>query len=187
MLSEATASNLFGFGSRRWVAGVLDAKQIAGPHYFGNTKFKESEMVQFVTDDLADPNQWQPAEIKMVTAALSAEAELPSQRSDDRNEQKAINAGASLIKDANRCASCHRFHDPAVKLGKAPDLTGYGSRAWLVAFIGNPAHERFYGKSNDRMPAFAPNDDPTKNRLTAKEIGFLADWLRHDWYVPDEQ
>ena len=34
-----------------------------------------------------------------------------------------------------------------------PELTGFGSRAGLIDFISNPAHERFYGDRNDRMPA----------------------------------
>jgi quinol-cytochrome oxidoreductase complex cytochrome b subunit/mono/diheme cytochrome c family protein len=186
ILAHASAPNLFGFANRRWIAGLLDAKQIAGPQYFGNTAHKESEMVQFVTDDLPDASQWQPSEVKQVIAALSAEATLPEQRGLDRDEQAAIKAGQSLIKDANRCASCHPFRGAETKLGKAPDLTDYGSREWLIGFISNPRHERFYGKSNDRMPAFAPNIDPAQNKLTAKEIGMLADWLRGEWYRAEQ-
>ncbi len=59
-----------------------------------------------------------------------------------------------------------------------PDLTGFGSRQWLTAFISNPKHESFYGAHNDRMPAFGAD-----GRLTADEIGLIADWLRGDWYV----
>ena len=52
-----------------------------------------------------------------------------------------------------RCTECHQFRKRDED-ATAPDLTGYGSREWLTAFVGNPAHERFYGKRNDRMPAF---------------------------------
>ena len=62
--------------------------------------------------------------------------------------------------------------------GEGPDLTGFGSRQWLTAFISNPKHESFYGAHNDRMPAFGAD-----GRLTADEIGLIADWLRGDWYV----
>ena len=53
-----------------------------------------------------------------------------------------------------RLHNCHHFHD-AGDLGTAPDLTGYGSREWMIGMISDPEHERFYGEKNDRMPAFA--------------------------------
>jgi hypothetical protein len=40
---------------------------------------------------------------------------------------------------------------------------------------------RFYGKGNDRMPAFAKNADTDNgNTLTRKEIDLLVRWLRGD-------
>ena len=75
-------------------------------------------------------------------------------------------------------ADCHRFHsqdDDAT----GPDLTGYGSRAWLLRFLHNPAHADFYGARNDRMPAFGE-----KQMLDAEALGLLADWLRGEWYEP---
>ena len=79
-----------------------------------------------------------------------------------------------------RCLECHQFSakndDP-----DAPDLTGYGSRKWLINFISDPAHPDFYGRRNDRMPAFA-NDQI----LTSREIELVSDWLRGQWFVPME-
>ena len=54
-----------------------------------------------------------------------------------------------------------------------PDLTGYASREWMVAFIQNPGHEKFYGEKNDRMPLFGE-----KGELTTRQIEFVVDWLR---------
>ena len=72
-------------------------------------------------------------------------------------------------------------------LGDAPDLTGYGSRQWLVGIIRDPADKRFYGDANDRMPAYAETpEDPARNRLTDREVGLLADWLRGDWTRPND-
>ena len=45
--------------------------------------------------------------------------------------------------------------------------------------IGDPAHDRFYGKKNDRMPSFGKD-----NKLTDREIGLIGDWLRQDYYEP---
>ena len=62
-------------------------------------------------------------------------------------------------------ASCHKFHD-AGTADAAPDLTGYGSRDWLMAFIANPAADRFYGKNNDRMPDFCPASSPARRKTS---------------------
>ena len=75
------------------------------------------------------------------------------------------------------CTDCHKFRNLG-EIGDAPDLTGYGSRQWLIDFINNPSHTRFYGKTNDRMPAF--NADPDSQLLTPEEIGQIADWLRDE-------
>lgn len=185
-LARATAPNLFGFGSRRWLTGLLDPKQIATPNYFGNTSHKKGDMVDFVTDAMQNGKTWSKRDCENVVDALSAEAKLPVQQAADAADKAAIEAGGSLIKDSDRCAQCHRFHDESVALGTAPDLTGYGSPEWLTAFISNPAHERFYGKDNDRMPAFAADPaHPEKNRLTAVEIGYLVNWLRGDWVAQE--
>ncbi len=180
-LQRATAPNLYGFGTARWISGVLDPKQIKGPNYFGATAHNDSEMTKYVENKVASLKYWKPEEIKQVIGALVAEAAVPNYTDGTAASTADIKAGQVLIKDTERCAECHRFHDPEVSLGAAPDLTGYGSRQWLTDFIGNPAHQRFYGDTNDRMPGFAKDKDPHKNRLTAQEIQFLVEWLRGEW------
>jgi ubiquinol-cytochrome c reductase cytochrome b subunit len=73
---------------------------------------------------------------------------------------------------------CHQFHFQDED-ATGPDLTGYGSREWLVAFLSDPGHARFYGERNDRMPAFGK-----EGALTTQEMRVVADWLRGDWYRP---
>jgi ubiquinol-cytochrome c reductase cytochrome b subunit len=70
------------------------------------------------------------------------------------------------------CTECHPFHFEDEEL-QAPDLTGYGSREWLISFISEPENSRFYGEQNDRMPSYRSEDI-----LTEKEIGLIVDWLR---------
>jgi ubiquinol-cytochrome c reductase cytochrome b subunit len=175
------APRLAGFASRDWITGLLDPKQIAGPDYFGPTSHHAGDMVQFVTGDLT---KWKAEEIENVVIALSAEAHLPEQTELDLGDQDRIAAGVLLIKDEERCAGCHRFYDAGPE-GAAPDLTGYGSRDWLLAFVANPAADRFYASNNDRMPAFAPHEPGSpQNQLSPEVLGLLVDWLRHDWNVP---
>ena len=189
-VEKPTASNLWKFGSREWIAGMLDPEKIVGPHYFGNTAFKEGEMVTWVNDNiatqLADLEGDELAELRRkiedVTLALASEAGLDREMIADLDERVA--AGREAIVNQFACIDCHKFHDNG-DLGLAPDLTGYASRDWLNAFISNPEHERFYPETNDRMPAFAPSaDDPAANRLTAEELTLLISWLRGEWYEP---
>ena len=185
-LSEAaqakiSAPNLYGFASRAWIAGLLDPKQIVNENYFGKTSHKEGAMVGFVQETVPG---LAPEEIQNTVAALSAEAELKSQSELDVRDEAAIVAGRKLIADGDRCASCHKFRE-AGELGSAPDLTGYGSREWLLGMISNPKHERYYRDDNDRMPAFAEHaGDSPQNRLSAHALGLVVDWLRGEWYEP---
>jgi ubiquinol-cytochrome c reductase cytochrome b subunit len=160
--------------------GLLDPKQVAGPAYFGNTAHKEDDMVNFVQNDLTDADTWKPDDIEAVITAMAAEAGLAAAGT----ELAVIEKGRGLVADGDRCGSCHTFRDNGVAAGSAPDITGWGSREWLVGIIVDPTHERFYGDSNDRMPSFGKADEGSAPILTARQIGLIADWLRGDWYRP---
>lgn len=175
-----SASDLKGFASRDWLTRLLDPNHIGGSNYFGGTKFKEAKMVKFVKKDIANFSPEQKARLQKVVMALSAEARLKSQRAIDERDATAIAEGKLFIaSEEMRCTECHQFQK-ADEDATAPDLTDYGSRDWLIAFVSNPAHERFYGKRNDRMPKFGED-----KILTPDAIGLLADWLRGDWYEPE--
>lgn len=169
------APDLKGFASREWLAGLFDPARVDDSHYFGGTKFKDGKMVKWVKKNCTPEKA---GDLRKVIAALSAEAKLKSQAGPDKADAELIKQGRALITGDFACTDCHSFgkKDPDAT---APDLTGYGSRVWLLRFISNPAHADFYGKRNDRMPAFAD-----KKILDAKQLGLLTDWLRGDWYVP---
>ena len=174
-----TAADLQGFGSRAWLAGLLNPDKVDSIHYFGGTKFKAGKMAKFVKNTVHEFTPEQKGQLVKVIKAVSAEAQLLSQKALDTNDAADIDEGRKLATgETMRCTECHAFRkadDTAI----APDLTGWASRAWLTDFIHNPKHERFYGKRNDRMPAFGEDQV-----LDAKQIGLIADWLRGDWYEP---
>jgi ubiquinol-cytochrome c reductase cytochrome b subunit len=183
---QPSAPNLHGFASPDWIAGLLDRDQIATPRYFGNTKLAAGDMASAVTDvfegaDDAEAKTELRGQLKKVARALSAQAGLPSQADSDKREAPAIAEGTKLLTADLGCTECHRFNDHG-ELGSAPDLTGYGSRAWLKGMIANPQHERFYPKElNDRMPAFAESpQNSAGNILSGRELDLLVDWLRGD-------
>jgi ubiquinol-cytochrome c reductase cytochrome b subunit len=139
-------------------------------------------MVKFVKKDIAGFSPDQKQQLMKVVMALSAEAQLKSQREVDQGDDATIEEGRKLMaSDDMRCTECHQFRNKDED-ASAPGLTGYGSREWLIGIISNPKHERFYGRRNDRMPAFS--DDKI---LDAKAIGLIADWLREDWYKPADR
>jgi ubiquinol-cytochrome c reductase cytochrome b subunit len=180
-----SASNLFGFASRAWLSGLLDPNQIAGDKYFGKTAHFGGEMANFVRDNLSEPDDEKKAKRDAIIAALSAEAALASQADDDKKarEEGMIEKGKAAFAEAwegssASCIDCHKFHDEG-DLGSAPELTGYGSKEWLVRMISDPAHEAFYRDTNDRMPSFGVDPPGTKQSLlSAEDIDLLARWLR---------
>lgn len=187
--SEPSAPNLRGFGTAEWISGTLDPPRIVSEHYFGKTKFAEGDMVSKVKELFDGIEEAEAAkmrdDLKLVAQALSAEAALPRSSAIGHDDQASIVAGRELISGRLSCTDCHKFREQG-ELGSAPDLTGYGSREWLLGMIGNPQHERFYaGDRNDRMPAFSEDaEHPERNLLSPRELNLLVDWLRSDWYEP---
>ena len=188
-----SAPNLWRFGSREWVAGILNPKEINGPNYFGHTAHQGGDMASYVEDTfgveaMAELDEAARAERKRqvedVTITLAAEAGLIDEHISDLDAR--IAAGTEAIRNELGCVDCHKFYDYA-DYGMAPDLTRYASRDWLTLFISNPDTQQFYPDTNDRMPAFALHaNDSSANRLTAAEIDLLVSWLRGEWYEVGE-
>ena len=172
-----SASDLKGFASREWLAGLLDPERIGTTNYFGATKHRSGKMAKFVHEKVAAFSPEKKEQLGKVIAAVSSEAQLKSQHEADAKGAPLIAEGKQLFgEDGVNCANCHQFYKKDED-ATAPDLTGYGSRAWLVRFIGEPGHADFYGERNDRMPAFGRD-----GILSEQQVGFVADWLRGEWY-----
>ena len=171
-----SASDLKGFGSREWIARYFDPKEIVGPKVWGGTAHKDGDMVSWVQNHVPSYTPAEKETLRQTLLALSAEAQLTSQHSLDQRDSALIDAGRVSLRDPKSCGECHTFHEAG---NGSPDLTGYASREWLTAFIADPAHRRFFGDNNDRMPSFL-----TEKTLSQKEISFIADWLRGEWFVP---
>jgi ubiquinol-cytochrome c reductase cytochrome b subunit len=179
-MDPQSASDLKGFASREWLSGLLDPTKVDSTNYFGATKFRDKKMVGFVKKTVAKYSAEEKAHLSKVIAAVSAEAQLDGQTSIDKRDAALIEEGRTLLRSETQCTDCHQFHKTDED-ATGPDLTGYGSRQWLIKFISNPEHPGFYGARNDRMPAFGE-----KQILSDREIGLIADWLRGHWYVPEE-
>jgi ubiquinol-cytochrome c reductase cytochrome b subunit len=176
-----SASDLKGFATREWLTGLLDPEKIKTTNYFGATTHLDGKMTKFLKKDVAAYTPEQKEKLRAAIIALSGEAQLKSQLAADQHDTALVEQGRAAIQNDLRCTDCHQFRKKDED-ATAPDLTGYGSRRWLIGFINNPAHEEFYGKHNDRMPAFGANQI-----LTDQQIALIADWLRGSWYEPSAQ
>lgn len=178
LVTPASAADLAGFGSRQWLREFLDPAHLTTPQYWGETAFVKpaegknaSKMVTFVMEDVAAYSPTEKSQLEKVVIALSAEAQLASQAGDDAKDAAVIAEGRALIGEAGlACTDCHKWRE---ETSGRPDLDGWGSRQWTIDFIQNPAHDRFYGKRNDRMPAYGE-----KGELTPEQIAMVVDWLR---------
>jgi quinol-cytochrome oxidoreductase complex cytochrome b subunit/mono/diheme cytochrome c family protein len=159
--------------------------------YFGNTAHREGDMAGWLESDGEDlfyetkNGQRVPtAERRKVAIALAAQAGRRPRRGEAPFSDRDIADGIELIQ--NTCTDCHRFGGDG-DLGIAPDLTGYGSYEWMMGLVSDPAHERFYRDTNDRMPSFALDlEHPQKNIITAREISLIVDWLTGNYYRDEE-
>lgn len=197
LAQDPTAPNLHRFAGVEWLTGFLDAKQIGyvppadeqtgkpkctptdRPRYYGATeKLKKEAMVEFVKGNLKELRKdVGQEEFRKMIETLAAEATRKAAAPLAKEAQQAI--------EDFTCLDCHRFHGQN-KAPSAPDLTGYGSREWVIGVISDPASNRFYGKNNERMPSYAKSPDkPEENVLSARQIELLADWLRGVWFEPE--
>jgi ubiquinol-cytochrome c reductase cytochrome b subunit len=171
-----SASDLKGFGSRAWLTGFLNADTILTKRYWGGTEHAEGDMAMYLSDHIPETDQARTTR-ENVVMALSSRAKLPSQAARDASDSVRIAAGIQFMRDTKAgCAECHVFQDVGTD---SPELTDWGSRQWMIDFVSDPAHPRFFGRDNDRMPSFAK-----EKSLSDREIALVVDWIRGEWYRP---
>lgn len=168
---KATAPDLTGWGTAEWAMAVMEDPDDS--HKFGKTPYK-GEMVSVVHPP-ADPQaaktfhpMAESSRAAIVTFLANEAAEVQDPQHDS--------AGAKLI--AVGCTSCHLFRgqtDDEDSIG--PELSGWGSTAWIRAQIANPGTKATYRaealkpERKGHMPRF---DD----QLDADDINLLASWVR---------
>jgi len=172
---EPSAPDLKGFASREYLTELLHPERFISAKFFGNTAHaKKSKMHDFLQDEFdgIDDDKDLRADMDLLIKAISAEAKLASQSKVDLEDREAIMKGRELF-DEIGCTDCHALGGWNAEDYSAPDLTGYGSREWMLGIVHDPEHERYYGKKNDRMPAFGKDE-----KLTRRQMERIVDWLR---------
>jgi ubiquinol-cytochrome c reductase cytochrome b subunit len=143
---------LDGYASRTWLKKFL--RKPDAPHFFGNTKIES--MDAFVGDD----------------EKLNAIVEFLYQQSDKPDADPKLAAEGAVLYEKEGCLECHSLTGAASnEEWVGPDLKGWASEPWLMAFIRNPGHERFYGKANEM-------DEFDAEKLSKIELQMGIGWLR---------
>ena len=151
---EREAPDHTGFGSRRWLIGLLHDPD--SEHYFGASGISEMEsMVE----------QLGPARTKAVVELLFAQGH---EEGDPPFEPRLVEQGAKVFEE--ECMDCHVFEQDGAFVFDGPNLTGWASLAWIERQIANPASEQQYGELNE-MTSF-------EDELSKHDIAMLATYLR---------
>ena len=176
-VEDPSAPDLKDFASREYLTELLHPERFGSDKFFGKTAHaKKSKMQGFFEDEFdgIDDDQVLRKKVDQLIKAISAEAKLPRQAKEDVADKADIEAGRELFfEDGFSCVDCHALGDWNSDDYSAPDLTGYGSREWMLGILHDPSHDRFYGKKNDRMPAFGKDE-----KLTRRQMERIVDWLR---------
>lgn len=135
---ERDAPDHTGFGSREWILALL--RDPRAPRFFGNTK-----------------HDGMPSQSRLGDAALVAVTEFVFAQGHEAGDPPydAALAARGRATFESKCMNCHVFEGDGSFLDEpAPNLTGYGSRAWIRRQIDEPSSDLQYGELHD-MPAFA--------------------------------
>lgn len=169
--AKFTASDLAGFGTKGWIHEFL--KQPDSERFYGRSKTKEGEPA------FTRMAGWVQKTIKRATRGADNPKQIEQVIQDDFGKIAAWlathptgkewkgtphEAAWNLFTNKYDCASCHFYADLNPD-GSAPDLTGYGSEAWLRKMIGSPGQPHMYG-DNNRMSTF--RDLQTKDAESMK-------------------
>ena len=114
-----------------------------------------------------------------VADILAEEAKLKAPRPFVGGEYLGLAPNAISDMDFLTCTDCHAFYGKEEN-DHACDLRAYMSRNWIAGFIADPTSPKYYGKNNDRMPAYRPAEGDAL--MTEQEVDMLADWLSGVWY-----
>ena len=198
--APATASDLANIGTRDWAKDVLvnyhelfaPLKNVTKDGENLGEMYLEGDMGMWSSDNrelLLDPaNAETLAGLVEFLAAQSEREDLAPfdealiARGLDTFENGTIAKGELT----QSCTDCHALKPVGSEevIGTTeygPELTGYGSRAWLRSFIANPDASEHYGNTgHNAMPAF-------EKSLSEREIDLIARWLISDYYKSDDK
>jgi len=177
---ERTAPKLDGWSTETWILGTMHDPD--ADDRFGRTAYKgEMPSMDMAPKDADSAWKPMPAEdMKAAAAFLASQGDEPNERppaTSLRRDPKRVARGKDVV--TSRCTTCHLFEGEGDDGGQglAPELSRYGSVAWLRAQIANPASKATY-RENALDPARKGHMPRFDGELSAADIDLLATWVR---------
>jgi ubiquinol-cytochrome c reductase cytochrome b subunit len=173
------APKLDGWSTEPWLLEMMHDPD--GDARFGRSPYKGEMPSMDVKPKDADAS-WTPMpadDMKAAAAFLASEGDAPGQAAPAgslRSDPVRVARGKEVVK--TRCTACHLFEGEGDDGGQglAPELSGYGSHAWVRAQIANPATKATYreGALDPERKGHMPRFD---GELSASDIDLLAAWV----------
>jgi ubiquinol-cytochrome c reductase cytochrome b subunit len=176
---ERTAPKLDGWSTEAWILDMQHEPDADAR--FGRTPYKGEMPSMDMKPDDADES-WSPMspdDMKAAAAFLASQGDPTNQAPPPgslRADAKRVARGKEIVK--SRCTACHLFEGGGDDGGQglAPELSGYGSLAWLRAQIANPSSKATYreGALDPARKGHMPRFDAS---LSTADIELLASWV----------
>jgi ubiquinol-cytochrome c reductase cytochrome b subunit len=183
----ATAPDLVGFATRSWWKSILTNFEdhfapAGGSGYDLETSASEGMIYWFRESGEAMRDPANAEDVKALVEYFVSQGSHVNLQIDENLAARGEEIlGSSELTSGSfmGCTDCHASVGGAFEQGSdndgVPELNGYGSAAWLTAFIQNPSHGQFYGDKN-KMPAY-------EEKLSDEELTLLVRFFTGD-YVP---
>ncbi|MEC7557901.1 MAG: cytochrome b N-terminal domain-containing protein [Planctomycetota bacterium] len=197
--AASTAVDLGNFGSSAWMRSVVvdysnHFSALKNAQWFKSAKGEEvlnpdeSEMADWSGDAESLGSDENKENVEALVAFLVGQAGHNTRSGTHVDQDKAkFDRGRVLAVEGDwagaingtSCADCHStIGESFSEIGDDdaegyPNLSGYGSAAWLKSFLSDPGSAQHYGEKN-QMPAYA-------ERMTPSEMGLLVRWLTGDY------
>jgi ubiquinol-cytochrome c reductase cytochrome b subunit len=183
---KASASTLDGWGTEAWVASMMDDPDAADR--FGHTPYKGMmpSMLHAPADRKPDDPPFKPmadADVKAVAVFLAAQSDGEKggaawKRPPSRDPAQ-MKAGESIV--TVRCTTCHLWKGEGddSSQGFAPELSGWGTAAWVRAQVADPATKATYRddalSADAKMKGHMPRFD---SELSPEDLDLVARWAQ---------
>jgi ubiquinol-cytochrome c reductase cytochrome b subunit len=176
-----SAPELAGFAGREWWTQLLTNFEEhfapAARSGYDLERSAEEGMVSWFRDNQEvlrdEANKQDVMAMAEYLASLSGNPQLEIDQSLAERGQELLSSGELSAGTMTTCDNCHASvgdeFSPDVENAGVPELNGFGSQAWLNAFLEDPGHEQFFGDRN-MMPSFAGKMSDVERELLIRYL-----------------
>ncbi len=176
---DRNAPKLDGWSTEKWILDMLHDPD--ADERFGRTPYKGEMPSMDVRPKDADES-WTPMaadDMKASAAFLASQGDAPGITPPPgslRSDPKLVARGKEIV--STRCTACHLWNGEGDDGGQglAPELSGYGSLAWVRTQIANPSSKATY-RENALDPERKGHMPRFDGELSPADIDLLAAWV----------